>query len=395
MPPIRDKATEFMSPFDHPDGFAIDADRLHDWTEAIVRRVGAPPDIAIDVADVLVASDLRGIPSHGTGRLPVYVSLVEGGVMDASARPEKIRSTPAVALWDGRNGWGHHAGRVLMDEAIATATVQGIAVSSVRHANHYGIAGWYAMRAAARGFIGLSMTNTSPLVAPTRGRTRLLGTNPIALAAPAGRFGMLVLDMATSTITWGRLLVAARRGTQLPQGVAIDAEGQPTTSPAEALAGGALLPLGGAEETAGYKGYGLALLVDVLTGVLAAANFGSRVVPFSLTDGPSDLGQLFMAIDPASVEDGFEGRLEILLEELVNAPLAPGTGGAVMVPGQPEAQREAEQRRSGIVLDHAHHESLIRLGTHIGVAFPTIQPSAPSEQTPARPGAGGDPQISK
>ena len=360
-----------MPPYEYPvDGIAVDADRLRTWTEDVLRRIGTPPDIAMDVAEVLVASDLRGIASHGTGRLPVYISLVEGGVMDPSSRPEMIRSTPALALWDGRNGWGHHAGRVLMDDAIARAAVQGVAISSVRHANHYGIAGWYAMRAAARGLIGLSMTNTSPLVAPTRGRTRLLGTNPIAFAAPAGRFGMLVLDMATSSITWGRLLVAARRGDDIPEGVAIDAEGQPTTSPAAALAGGALLPVGGTEATAGYKGYGLALLVDVLTGVLAAANFGSRVVPFSRTEGPSNLGQSFIAIDPAGVEDGFEARLETLLDELVNAPLAPDAVGPVLIPGQPEAQREAEQRRSGIVLDPAHLASLTKLGTNVGSAFP-------------------------
>lgn len=339
-----------------------------------MRHVGTPDDIALDVAEVLVAGDLRGIASHGTARLPVYISLVEGGVMDAQARPKRIRGMPALALWDGRNGWGHHAGRVLMDDAIERAATQGVAVSSVRHANHYGIAGWFAMRAATRGLIGISMTNSSPLVAPTRGMTKLLGTNPIAMAAPAGRFGMLVLDMATSAVTWGRLLVAERRGARVPDGVAIDREGLPTTSPAAALAGGALLPLGGIEETAGYKGYGLALLVDVLTGVLAAANFGSRVVPFSLTDGPSGLGQFFLAIDPAALEDGFEARLESLVDELVNAPLAPGAAGPVLMPGQPEAQREVEQLRHGIVLDAAHHTSLTALGHRLGIHFPESRP---------------------
>ena len=360
-----------MAPLGVPvDGVAVDAGRLLAWTEHVVRHVGTPDDIARDVASVLVASDLRGIASHGTARLPVYISLVEGGVMDARARPDRIRSMPAIALWDGRNGWGPHAGRVLMDDAIDRAVEQGIAISSIRHANHYGIAGWYAMRAATRGLIGLSMTNSSPLVAPTRGRTKLLGTNPIALAAPAGRFGMLVLDMATSAVTWGRLLVAARRGTDIPAGVAIDDEGSPTTSPSAALAGGALLPLGGGEETAGYKGYGLALLVDVLIGVLAGANFESRVVPFSLTDGASNLGQFFMAIDPGAVEDGFEARLESLVEELVQAPLAPDAAGPVLMPGQIEAQREAEQRRHGIVLDAAHYASLTMLGVRVGIEVP-------------------------
>jgi len=180
----------------------------------------------------------------------------------------------------------------------------------------------------------------------------------------------LVLDMATSTVTWGRLLVAARRGQDVPDGAAIDANGHPTTSPAAALRGGALLPLGGLEETGGYKGYGLALVVDILTGVLAAANFGSRVVPFSLTEGPSNLGQLFLAIDPEAVEPGFEARLETLLDELVHAPTAPGASRPVLIPGQPEAEREREQRRGGVVLDPTHHGSLVALGDRLGIAFP-------------------------
>ena len=176
--------------------------------------------------------------------------------------------------------------------------------------------------------------------------------------------------MATSTVTWGRLLVAARRGQDVPDGAAIDANGHPTTSPAAALRGGALLPLGGLEETGGYKGYGLALVVDILTGVLAAANFGSRVVPFSLTEGPSNLGQLFLAIDPEAVEPGFEARLETLLDELVHAPTAPGASRPVLIPGQPEAEREREQRRGGVVLDPTHHGSLVALGDRLGIAFP-------------------------
>ena len=162
--------------------------------------MGTPADIAADVAEVLLASDLRGIASHGTARLPQYVKLVEAKVMDPAARPIRDAGKAALARFDARNGWGHHAARVATDDAIARAKETGAAISAVRNTNHYGIAGWYAMRVAQRGMIGISLTNTSPLVAPTRARVSLLGTNPIAVAAPAGRFGMLVLDMATSTV---------------------------------------------------------------------------------------------------------------------------------------------------------------------------------------------------
>jgi LDH2 family malate/lactate/ureidoglycolate dehydrogenase len=130
------------------------------------------------------------------------------------------------------------------------------------------------------------------------------------------------------------------------------------------------------EETGGYKGYGLALIVDVLTGVLAGANFGSRVIPFSLTEGPSNLGQLFIAIDPGAIDaEGFETRLEALLDELVNAPVAPDAAGPVLFPGQPEAEREAAQRLNGIDLDAAHHQALVELGSRLGLEFPSVGPS--------------------
>lgn len=354
----------------------VDAARLIDWTAEIVRSLGTPDDIASDVAEVLVAADLRGVESHGTFRLPVYARLAEASVIVVGARPVPDGGTLVLRRWDAGDGWGPHAGRVLMDDAIERARELGMAGSIAHHASHFGIAGWYAMRAAARGLIGLTLTNASPLVAPTRAAQRLLGTNPIAVAAPAGRFGLFVLDMATSAITWGRVLVADRRGTSLGPGFAIDAEGRPSTTPIDVLRTGALLPLGGEEASAGYKGYGLAMMVDVLTGVLAGANFGSRVIPFSTTRGPSDLGQLFLAIDPAAVAgDGFEARMEALCAELTAAPVTPDAPGPVLIPGQPETAREAEQRAHGMRLEASHLAGLVELGERLGVPFPGEDPA--------------------
>jgi L-2-hydroxycarboxylate dehydrogenase (NAD+) len=333
--------------------------------------VGTPADIAADVAEILLSSDYRGIASHGTARLPQYVKLVEAGVMDPSARPVRESGRAAFVRFDAKNGWGHHAARVATDDAIARAAESGAAISSVRNTNHYGIAGWYAMRAAQRGMIGMSLTNTSPLVAPTRSRVSLLGTNPIAVAAPAGRFGMLVLDMATSTVPRGRIEVAARRGETLPAGWAIGPDGEAATTAQAALAG-ALQPLGGEESNAGYKGYGLALVVELLCGILADAAFGPNIVGLFSTDGPSDLGQFFLAIDPSATGEraSFEKRLERLLEQLASAPLIPNAPGPVLFPGQPEAEREAEQRRRGVVIDRGHHESLRELASRLGVPLP-------------------------
>ena len=330
------------------------------------------------MAEVLLASDLRGIASHGTARMPQYVKLVQAGVMDPAARPVRERGRPAFARFDARNGWGHHAGRVATDDAIDRAAISGAAISSVRNTNHYGIAGWYAMRIARRGMIGMSLTNTSPLVAPTRARVPLLGTNPIALAAPSGRFGMVVLDMATSTVPRGRIEVAARRGENLPAGWAIGPDGSPATRPEEALAG-ALQPLGGAEETGGHKGYGLALAVELLCGILADAAFGPNIIGLFSTDGPSNLGQFFMAIDPSATGDGaaFEARLERLVEQLTSAPTAAGAPGPVLFPGQPEAERERAQSANGVAIDGGHHASLLDLAGRMGVPFPASRPLAP------------------
>src|SRR5215472_15369617 len=291
------------------DGFVVDPERLRGWTDALIRCCGTPSDIAADVAELLLASDLRGIASHGTARLPQYLKLIEAGIVDPRARPTKEGGKPALARFNANNGWGHHSGRVATDDAIERARQTGAAISVLRNANHYGIAGWYAMRVARQGLIGVSMTNTSPVVAPTRARLSLIGTNPIAFAASAGRFGMLVLDMATSTVPRGRIEVAARRGETLQPGWAIGPDGSPAVTPDSALAG-SLQPLGGTEGTGGYKGYGLALLVEVLTGVLACATCSPDIVGLFSMEGPSDLGQFYMAIDPGAIDErsAFEER---------------------------------------------------------------------------------------
>ncbi|HEX7252263.1 MAG TPA: Ldh family oxidoreductase, partial [Thermoanaerobaculia bacterium] len=226
---------------------------------------------------------------------------------------------------------------------------------------------------AREGMVGVSLTNTSPLVAPTRARLSMLGTNPIAVAAPAGKHGMLVLDMATSTIPRGRIEVAARRGERLPAGWAIGPDGSPARTPEEALRG-ALQPLGGEEVSGGYKGYGLALIVELLTGILGDAAFGPNIVGLFSTEGKSDLGQFFMAMDPDAFDDrsGFRARLEKLLDQLTSAPTIPNAPGPVLYPGQPEAEQEAKSLRRGIVIDSRHQASLQKLALEYGIPFPSV-----------------------
>jgi len=373
-----------MPLYDDPvDGVRLVPVALERWTGRLLERIGTPTDVAEDVAKILIASDVRGIASHGTARLPQYVTLAESGTMDPTARPVKERHRPALALFDARNGWGHHAGRVAMDDTIERALALGTAMTVVRHSNHFGIAGWYAMRAAEGGLIGAAFTNTSPLVAPTRARIPMLGTNPIAVAAPAGRHGMLVLDMATSTIPRGRIEVAARRGERLLPGWAIGPDGSPAETPEVALEG-ALQPLGGMEETAGYKGYGLGLIVEVLTGVLGGAAFGPNIIGLFSTEAPSDNGQAFLAIDPSAIDEkgAFEARLERLLDQLTAAPLIPGAPGPVLYPGQPEAERTERSLREGIVIDRQHWRNLQQLGARFAVPLPRPLPLPMPDASP-------------
>lgn len=357
-------------------GSTVRAEALQSWTAAVLERLGTPADIAADVAEVLLSADRRAIASHGTARLPQYVALIEADVMDPTARPELVRSRAAIGLFDAHNGWGHHASRVAMDAAIEGARAAGGYTAVVRGSNHYGIAGWYALRAADAGLIGISMTNTSPLVAATRGVDPLVGTNPIALAAPAGAGGHFCLDMATSTITRGRIEVAARRREALQPGWAVDADGRPTTDP-EAALGGALLPLGGVEETGGHKGYGLTLLVDILTGVLGGGTAAPLIVPlFSTHGGAADLGHVFVAIDPAAIDEpgAFESRLAAELDLFRQGRTAVGAPGRILVPGEPEAEAERRSAERGVVLDREHHAALLSLAQRVDLPFPESTP---------------------
>ncbi len=360
---------------DPVDGATVPAAELESWTAALLGTLGTPDDIASDVARILVASDRRGIASHGTARLPNYVALVDAGVVDPAGRPVIERERAALGKFNGCNGWGHHASRVATDWAIERARDAGSALAVVRNSNHYGIAGWYALRAAQAGMIGFSVTNTSPLVAPTRAIKPLIGTNPIAIAAPAGRWGMFCLDMATSTIPRGRIEVAARRGESLPVGWAIGPDGRPATTPDAAIAG-ALLPLGGLEETCGYKGYGLALAVELLTGILGDAAYGPNIIGLFSTEGQSNLGQAFWVVDPAAVDDAgaFEARLEHLLDQLTAAETVPDAPGRVLVPGEPEREAERRADARGVALDARHHEALLALAGRSSIPFPQVNP---------------------
>lgn len=270
-----------------------------------------PKRHAQEMADLLVEADYRGHLSHGMNRLQMYINDLHTGATSGAAVPKILNETPGTAWVDGCNGLGAVIGNFCMDLAMQKARNVGVGVVCTKGSTHYGIAGWYTIRAQKEGFIGISMTNTSPILTPTRSKNAALGTNPISFAAPANGDDSFVLDMATSAVALGKVEIQRRKNEPIPKGWAIDANGEVTTDANVAFTAGSLLPLGGAEETSGYKGYGLAAMVDTLCGVLAGAKFATHIRNWSIEgrNEASDLGQFFLALDPKCFAPGFTDRM--------------------------------------------------------------------------------------
>ncbi len=338
----------------------VRAEPLKAFCIHVFERLGVPARDAEIVADNLVTANLRGVDSHGVARLRRYVNGIRDGMMVVNPTVKVIAETPATAAIDAGGGLGQPVSYHAMRKAIDKALDVGAGFVVVRNSNHYGIAGYYAMMALEHDCIGISMTNAAVLVVPTFGRDAMLGTNPIAVAAPAGKERPFVLDMATSTVPRGKLEVYRRQEREIPLGWATDETGSPTNDPARVLdnllarRGGGLLPLGGAGELmGGHKGYGLALLVDVLCAVLSGAAYANLVYPKS-ADGkplPSNIGHFFGAwrIDAFRPVDEFKAAMDDLQRRLKDAPKAEGQN-RIYIHGEKEFEEAGRRAREGIPL---------------------------------------------
>jgi LDH2 family malate/lactate/ureidoglycolate dehydrogenase len=309
---------------------------LSRFIKEAMMAVGTVHEHAEQMADLLVAADYRGHYSHGLNRLEMYVTDIENQTTDANAKPVVLKESPATAWVDGNNGLGPVVGNFCMQLAIEKAKSVGVGWVVAKRSNHYGIAGWYTRTALEHGLLGMSFTNTSPLMGPTRGREAALGTNPLSLAAPGKNGDSFVLDMATTAVAIGKIEVQRRKGEPITEGWAQDPQGQSTTDADLAFKTKCLMPLGGPEITSGYKGYGLGLLVETFCGILSGSAFGPSIRRWMEdTDRPADLGQCFVAINPQCFAPGFEDRMSSLMDFLRNMqPADPSK--PVMVPGDPE-----------------------------------------------------------
>jgi LDH2 family malate/lactate/ureidoglycolate dehydrogenase len=343
-------------------------DLLRAFTRDVFVALGVPVDDAGIAADILVHSDVLGIDSHGVARLaghPGYVPGLKKGYVKAVAVPSIVRETVSTALVDGDAGLGGVVSTRAIEVAIAKARQTGVGAVTVRNSHHFGIACHYAMLALPHDLIGLAMTNAAPQVVPTYGKHALLGTNPLSFAAPTGSERPFILDMATSVGAAGKVEIAQRVGKPIADGWLVDPDGRPTVDPATLWNGGALLPLGSKPELASYKGFGLAVMVDVLCGVLSGAGFSS------LLDLETwDTGHFFLALDVAAFQplERFKSMMDAMLLTLRNAEPAPGAN-RVYVHGERELDAERDRVANGVPLHPSVVESLRGLAEEYNVAF--------------------------
>jgi LDH2 family malate/lactate/ureidoglycolate dehydrogenase len=342
----------------------------HDFIVLALRTAGLTESDANDVANVLVAADLRGVESHGIARLDTfYVRRIEAGVVNARPSYTTLCDGPTQFALDAGNGLGHPAGIFAMRKTIEKARASGLAFATVRNSNHYGIAAYYAMMALEHDLIGLSMTNSTHLAVPTFGRQKTQGTNPIAVAIPADGRAPFVLDMATTGVTFGRLEVSERKNKPLKPGWAVDADGRETLDPTLAMTQGALLPLGGyGTDNGGHKGYGLGALVEILCGVLSGGMFGTalRLDERGLHGGT--VGHFFGAFRIDALRDGAEFQRDLARELRAFEESAPAPGAErVLTAGEPERANTERYRSEGVPIDPKVWDGIDAMAERLGI----------------------------
>ena len=350
--------------------------QLLDFAYRVFLKIGCPEPQAKEAAAVLLSADLRGVDSHGVARLSGYVRLWEAGRVNPTPDIKIVHETPSTAVVDGDSGLGLVVAPVAMRIAMEKAKIAGTGWVSVRNSNHFGIAGYHSMMALEQEMIGMSMTNASPLVAPTFSTERLLGTNPICVAIPAGEQPAFVMDMATTTAANGKLEILQRKGQEAPTGWIQDKEGNITSDPHATKAGGALLPLGGDREHGSHKGYALGSVVDIFSAVLSGANYGPWVPPFVsflplAPDMPGQgIGHFFgaMRVDAFRPADEFKQHMDHWITRFRSAKTVAGAE-KVIIPGDPEREMEQERLESGIPLLEPVVADLKALGEKLEVGL--------------------------
>lgn len=339
---------------------------LLEFGTRVLEAAGSPRAEAAVVAESLLEADARGVASHGYTRLGAFAERLRRGIVRPGVRGKVVRDAPAFLHIDGENGMGISVARHAMTLCIERARTNGCCFAAINHANHFGIAAYYTLQAVDAGMVGIAMSNAPASTVPIGGRVPKLGTNPFAVAVPAGRRVPFCLDMATSVVAQGKVILAHQQGAKsIPSGWAVDPEGRPTTDPTAALKG-AMLPFGGA------KGYGIALMIDLFCGALAGANTGTTINSF-WTDfkNPQGLGLFLGAwnLDVLGESTVVRARVDALLDEIKATSTVEGVS-EVFYAGEIEHRRAEQARREGLQFDATVAKQITEVAASYEVAVP-------------------------
>lgn len=337
--------------------------QLEEQSKIILRAMGSSEADSVIISNVLIAAELRGISSHGMIRLRDYYGLWSAGRLNTAPKITIKHEAPGTALLDGDNSLGMLSGVKAMRLAIEKAAQCGTGWVSVSNSNHYGIAGYYSMMALSEDMIGISMTNANPLVSPTFSTSRMMGTNPIAVAIPASEEPPFVADFATTPIARGKLDIMASQGKSVPHGFVQDSVGIPSNDPSVITRGGSIVPLGSDYEHGSHKGYCLGAIVDIFSALLSGAGFGPFVMPqvsyLTPKEGAKALGHFFgaMRIDAFRPAEAFKSDMDHWIRTFRGATVAEGYK-EVLIPGDPERRNTIINQQKGILLLETAKEAI-------------------------------------
>ena len=338
----------------------VKAEGLRAWSQKALMAAGVREADAALVAESLVAASLRGVDSHGFHLLPHYLDQIAAGDVDPAQTGHVASETGACLVYDGCNGLGQVVADICCGHAIRLAAEFGLGMVTARESNHFGTAAYWAMKMAAQGQIGLVFCNASPIVAPWQGKQGRLGTNPVCMAVPVGKRDPWLLDMASTTVAANRIFKAySNHEPNIPAGWAMDSDGVATTD-TEAAYKGLLMPLGG------YKGSGLAMMVEILCGVISGGAMSTQLGGLRVRGRKVRASQTFIAIDVLRMQPEFRERMDWLIDEVKSAAPADGFS-EVLVANEPELRMERDRLQSGIPIPRGTYEALVKAAAQFGV----------------------------
>lgn len=342
--------------------YRFSADVLRTYCRDVLAASGVDADCAFAVADMLVDADLTGISTHGVSRMAIYMERMEKGVMSRKNNIQITKESASAVVIDGGNTLGAATAKFAMETCIRKARETGCCFAAVKNSNHFGAAGYYTKMAAAQDMIGFACTNLTGKIAPFGSAEPFMGTNPISVCAPSNGKPFL-LDMTPSVVALGKLILAQKLGQEIPLGLALDADGKPTTDPAAGRKG-SLIPIGGP------KGSGLAMAVDILSGILTGAGYGPHLHDLYEFDAPQGIGHFMGAIDIAHFIDveSFKSMMDTLTSEVKGLKKADGFS-EILMPGEIELRKAEENAVSGIDLPDPVYEELTALGRPYGLTL--------------------------